>query len=434
MPNQPSHIIFGLGQTGLSVAQFLVKEGFNPFLIDTKLASFVRGIQAQFPHLDYCLGHVPIDTLCKAQQIILNPGVSLQRADIQQAKQAGAEVIGDIELFARAIHHSDAQVIGITGSNGKSTVTTLVGDILKAAGLKYAIGGNIGIPALSILDPHIDIYVLELSSFQLETTSSLNCAISTVLNLSEDHLDRYASFSDYTHAKQKILQQTRIQLITPDLQIHDCHSTQQHLTLNPHDISSDWYITDGNIYYNKQPICSLKQAKLLGAHHQSNYLAAAALSYAVGADSKSIAHAISQFTGLEHRFEWTREHQGVCYINDSKATNVGATVAALKGLKQQYTHITLIAGGDAKEADLSSLQPYLKEVDCLICLGKDAYRLSALKPNSLSVHTMDQAVQLASQKTISGGIVLLSPACASLDMYPNFMARGQHFKDCVAQL
>tara|TARA_B100001094_G_scaffold332970_1_gene407605 strand:+ start:6570 stop:7871 length:1302 start_codon:yes stop_codon:yes gene_type:complete len=431
-----THIVIGLGDTGLSVVRFLMQQGITPYVMDTRMQPpMLNTLQEEFPDVPYQLGELNALHLAQAQQVVISPGMPLSHPALQSAIDHKVDIVGDIELFARAVQKSKAKVVGITGSNGKSTVTTLVSEILTASGLRCAIGGNIGIPALSLLDDHIDVYVLELSSFQLETTKSLNCDISVVLNISHDHQDRYPHFEAYRQAKLKLYQQSKNQLIHySDPLVQDASAKNPIFFNDQCHVRTVWYIKNNQVWYHNIPLCPVESFKLMGAHNHLNYVAAMALAQHVGATRSGLLKATQNFKGLAHRFQWVCDQEGVRYINDSKATNVGATLAALEGLKSHTGRLILIAGGDAKQADLSPLQPALQHVSLLIALGQDGAQLAQLSPCSKQVETMKEAVDTAAKHAKQGDIILLSPACASWDMYPNFMVRGDDFCQCIEVL
>ncbi|QIR15844.1 UDP-N-acetylmuramoyl-L-alanine--D-glutamate ligase [Shewanella aestuarii] len=436
MQSANSHIVLGLGATGLSVVRYLVSKGITPLVMDSRRHPPGEDVLAkEFADVELIAGGFDCRYLVQASQIIISPGIAVDTPEVQAARDMGIEVIGDIELFAREIADRKPCVIGITGSNGKSTVTTLVYEIMFASGLNVVMGGNIGIPALDLLALNADYYVLELSSFQLETTYSLNCIAATCLNISEDHMDRYCSIASYREAKLKLYPQSRFVMYNRDDPLTFPFEPMNQNTFGlgmPEE--DDWGISDGKIFHGDSEIMNLNDVSLIGSHNHANVLAAMALVDACGVDKEYMIQVASIFKGLSHRCELVAVVDGVTYINDSKATNVGATVAALDGLNTHLGEIFLIAGGDGKGADFSPLSPALEHVAKVITLGKDGDKIARLKDDSIQVATMKEAVDTAAQLAFSGDIVLLSPACASLDMYKSFMARGDDFKQCVEQL
>ena len=440
-PQRGDIVIVGLGETGLSCVRYFLRQGIVPVVVDTRMTPpGADQLPAQVPL--HCGGLHP-DILLQAQQLVVSPGIAIATPEIAAAAQAGVDVIGDIELFVRA---AQAPIIAITGSNGKSTVTTLAGDMANAAGVRTAIGGNIGIPALDLLcvTPAYQLYVLELSSFQLETTHSLQAVAATVLNVSDDHLDRYVDFDGYRQAKLKIYQGASTVIVNRDDALTDSPVTAALATLgHKHSFGQDeqdygLIEQHGTLYLAHQghAIISADELRIKGRHNLLNALAAIALLDAAGVDRAKALTGLRSYSGLAHRCEFIRQHNEVTWINDSKATNVGATLAALDGLKISVRgRLFLIAGGVGKGADFSPLQAALRDDICVsYCFGQDGGEIAALSENSKLVDDMDAAISELSGLVRPGDWVLLSPACASLDMYPNFMARGDHFRDLVERL
>ena len=436
MAQQYSHIVLGLGATGLSVVRYLCDQGITPLVMDSReQPPGADKLAADYPSVELIAGGFDCRYLVQASQIVISPGISVETPEVRAAFDMGIEVIGDVELFARAIANSSARVIGITGSNGKSTVTTLVGEMAAAAGLSYALGGNIGIPVLDLLFDPKELYVLELSSFQLETTHSLNCIAATCLNISEDHMDRYSDLESYRQAKLNLYDQSKSVLFNREdlLTLPNSPMNQNSFGLDVPEVDA-WGITDGNIVRGSSVIMPISEVALVGSHNHANLIAAMALATSVDIGREDLVAVAKQFTGLTHRCEMVADIAGVTYVNDSKATNVGATVAAIEGLSEHLGELILIAGGDGKGADFSALAAALEKVSSLITLGKDGDKIAALKEGAQSVETMAEAVALANEISTAGDIVILSPACASLDMYPNFMARGDDFRAEVGKL
>ena len=380
-------------------------------------------------------GALDADLLCQAELIIASPGIALATPALQAAAAAGVEIIGDIELFVR---EAKAPIVAITGSNGKSTVTTLVGEMAAEAGIRVGVGGNIGTPALDLLLTPCDLYVLELSSFQLETTHSLQAAAATILNLSEDHLDRYDGMAGYLAAKLKVYQGARHILVNRD----------DAATLPVEGTVWQSFGLDGASYGRVQhqgalwlavqgePQLPVAELHIVGAHNQMNALAAMALCDAVQVPRGAQLAVLRRFTGLPHRCQFVREHQGVRWINDSKATNVGSTLAAVAGLAESVQgKLILIAGGQGKGQDFAPLQALLGHgIDVMLCFGQDAELLCALGPQTERVTDLAAAVARADELTQAGDWVLLAPACASLDMFKNFEERGSCFASLVEAL
>ncbi|TCI03785.1 UDP-N-acetylmuramoyl-L-alanine--D-glutamate ligase [Corallincola luteus] len=433
-------VIVGLGQSGVSCARFLRARGACPLLMDTREmpAAYVNAPDLQ--GLPTCFGGLNEDMLLSAELIVVSPGLSLKLPALSKAMSAGIDVVGDIELFAREV---TAPVVAITGSNGKSTVTTLLGEMAHAARLKVAIAGNIGIPALDQISPEIELYVLELSSFQLETTSSLNCIAATVLNVSEDHMDRYDDLASYSLAKQRVYAHAEnIVFNRADSQTwcsrfltHGCRFSYG--LDAPRDSESIGIAEHQGVRWlmrGDKPLIAVSELKLLGAHNLANVAAAMALATLAGIPLSAMKEAVRSFKGLAHRCEFVCERNGVIYVNDSKATNVGATEAAISGLVDSIDgQLILLAGGDGKGADFAPLQAALAQVDCLITFGRDGEKIAALKPDSHEVAVLEQAVAKACHIAQPGDVVLLSPACASFDQFQSFEHRGQRFAQLVQE-
>ncbi|MCT8988039.1 UDP-N-acetylmuramoyl-L-alanine--D-glutamate ligase [Shewanella phaeophyticola] len=436
MQTRYTHIVLGLGATGLSVVRFLATKGIKPLVMDSRRnPPGAETLAKEFADIELIAGGFDCRYLVQASQIIISPGVPVDTPEVRAALDMGIEVIGDVELFAREIADRKPCVVGITGSNGKSTVTTLVYEMLKKAGISVAIGGNIGTPALDLLSQDTEFFVLELSSFQLETTHSLNCIAATCLNISEDHMDRYSDLNSYREAKLRLYPQSRFVMYNLDDELTYPLEpmNQNHFCLGVPE-GDAWGLSDGKIFHGDSEIVNLNDVTLIGSHNHANLLAAMALAYACGVDKESMVDVATHFVGLSHRCELVGVKQGVSYINDSKATNVGATVAALEGLSSHLGDLYLIAGGDGKGSDFSPLAAPLENITQLITLSRDDPKIAKLKEGSLTVSNMAEAVAKAAELASSGDIVLLSPACASLDMYKNFMARGDDFKQCVESI
>lgn len=437
-------IIVGLGVTGLSVARYLAGRDLPFAVCDTRTnPPGLDKLKRFAPMADLYLGELDARLLSSADELIINPGIALSTPAIQVALQSGAKAIGDIELFAR---EADAPVIAITGSNAKSTVTTLVGLMAEKAGRRVAVGGNIGTPALDLLDQKADLYVLELSSFQLETTDALNAEVATVLNISEDHMDRYADLAAYHLAKHRIFRGARQLVVNRDDTLTrplvadslPCWS----FGLGQPDFKGFGLIEqDGEkqLAFEFKALMPISELKIRGAHNQSNALAALALGHAVGLPMAAMLDALREFSGLPHRCQWVGQHAGVDYYNDSKATNVGAALAAIEGFGRELQgRQVLIAGGDGKGADFSALvEPISQHCRAVVLLGRDADRLQQVLDGHVQlqrVANLEEAVLAAASLAQPGDAVLLSPACASLDMFSNFEERGRLFAAAVGRL
>lgn len=430
-------LIVGLGKTGLSCARYLQAQGWSFDFADSRAApASLNVVSQEFPNSDKLLGGFSADMLQGIDMLVLSPGVDPRDAVIQQAYQQGIDIVGDIELFARAVK---APVIAITGSNGKSTVTELVGAMARQAGLQVAVGGNLGTPALELLDDSCELYVMELSSFQLETLQSLKPVAAVVLNVSEDHMDRYDSFADYAAAKAVIYQQANVSVINKDDAIVNGMSlTGQCVGFSVlANGSAAYQFNTGTqqLIVNNEAVLNADELKLQGTHNMANALAALALADAAGINRAASLSALREFSGLSHRMQWVAEYDGVTYINDSKATNVGAAAAAIDGIQVQQV---LIAGGVGKGQDFTPLSDSVRnKVRHAILLGEDADKLESAIADSCAcsaARDMRDAVQQAQSKALQGDVVLLSPACASFDMYSGFEARGNDFMHCVHEL
>ncbi|MEC5343899.1 UDP-N-acetylmuramoyl-L-alanine--D-glutamate ligase [Brenneria populi] len=428
-------VIIGLGLTGLSCVDFFLARGVLPRVVDTRVSP--PGLDKLPENVERHLGDLNESWLMDADLIVASPGIALSTPILRDAADAGVEIVGDIELFCR---EAQAPIVAITGSNGKSTVTTLVGDMARAAGWQVGVGGNIGLPALRLLQHECRLYVLELSSFQLETSSSLHAAAATILNVTEDHTNRYPfGLQQYRAAKLRIYENAKVCVVNADdaltmpvrgadercvsfgVDVGDYHLNRQQ--------GETWLRIKG------ERVLNAREIKLVGQHNYTNALAALALADAVGIPRSSALTALTAFTGLNHRFQLVWERNGVRWINDSKATNVGSTEAALNGLKVEGT-LHLLLGGDGKSADFSPLLPYFQGDNIrLYCFGRDGRQLAALRPEiAENTETMEQSMRLIAGRVAPGDMVLLSPACASLDQFRSFEHRGDEFARLAEEL
>ncbi|KTD44706.1 UDP-N-acetylmuramoyl-L-alanine--D-glutamate ligase [Legionella quateirensis] len=443
--NHTLYLVAGLGKTGLSIARYLHRKNKSFIVYDTrKEAPGLAEFKAEFPHVPVYLQSLPEEQLSQLTDIITSPGLSLDTPFIKQAIQSGVNVYGDIECLAKEIN---TPVIAITGTNGKSTVTTLVGDMAKAAGFRVAVAGNIGTPVLDMLvDEHqYDLWVLELSSFQLDLTYSLSPVAATILNVTPDHLDRHHTMEAYTQAKQRIYHRAKTAIVN-----RQDEATIPNETSNPgiHRVSfgsdvptrENWGLIskDETIYLAKGSECLVSVDSLLikGVHNWLNALAACALAEAAGVPEQHILQVLKTFAGLPHRCQWVRSLDGVEWINDSKGTNVGATISAINGIGgAMQGKIVLIAGGQGKGADFNDLtKPIADFVRSIVLIGEDADKMEAALAHVVPVvraSSLDNAVVLAKTCAKPGDVVLLSPACASLDMFRDFNHRGDVFASSV---
>lgn len=424
-------LIIGLGKTGMSCVRYLARKNRHFAVVDSRTnPPCLEELRRDFPQIPVFLGSFDTPLMDEAQEIIVSPGVSLQTPSIVRAQARGASIIGDIELFAR---EATAPIVGITGSNGKSTVTTLVGEMAKNAGINVKIGGNLGTPTLDLLDSSVQLYVLELSSFQLETTYSLQMKAAVVLNVTEDHMDRYCSFDEYLFAKQKIYNHCKIAVINRDDSVsHSKVKLPKKVISFGLNQNQDLGINNGYLTHANKNLLKINDLKIKGLHQVANALAALALGTAINLPEEIMIKTLREFSGLPHRCQWVAKINDVDWYNDSKGTNVGATHAAIEGLGKEITgKIILIAGGLGKGADFTPLQkPIKKYVRAVILIGKDAEIIKqALKNHTQIIHadSMENAVFLAKQTAQPHDIALLSPACASFDMFNNFEHRGEEF-------
>lgn len=441
---QQAHIVVGLGKSGVSLVRFLARQGQSFSVVDSRdHPPELATLQRDYPQIAVQCGPLSAEVFSTAQVLYVSPGLALSTPAIQAAIARGVIISGDIDVFAQ---YACAPIVAITGSNAKSTVTTLLGQMCVAAGLNAAIGGNLGTPALDLLDDAVDVYVMELSSFQLETTSHLQAQVAVCLNISEDHMDRYADVDGYIAAKRRVFRHAQAVVIN-----RDDRASQPPQSASTPIISfglsapaeGEFGVREqaGENYlaYGEQLLLPVRQLKIRGSHNQANALAALALGTALNLPMSAMLSALQAFAGLEHRCQWLRQVHGVDWYNDSKATNVGAALAALDGLGAEHTgKLVLIAGGDGKGADFSSLQAAVSNYcRAVIVLGRDGERLAAALANTVAIEhvaTLEEAVTLAAQLAQVGDSVLLAPACASLDMFSSFEQRGHVFAQAVERL
>nr|WP_288498231.1 UDP-N-acetylmuramoyl-L-alanine--D-glutamate ligase [uncultured Pseudomonas sp.] len=437
-------IVVGLGKSGMSLVRYLARQGVRFAVVDTRAnppeLSTLRG---QFPQVEVRCGELDVEFLSRASELLISPGLAVATPALQEAAKRGVKLSGDIDLFARA---AKAPIVAITGSNAKSTVTTLVGEMAAAAGRKVAVGGNLGTPALDLLADDVELYVIELSSFQLETTELLNAEVATCLNVSEDHMDRYADLPAYHLAKHRIFRGARQVVVNRDDPLSRPMIADQvpcwSFGLGKPDFKRFGLLEENGekyLAYQFDALLPVRELRVRGAHNQSNALAALALGHAVGLPMAAMLETLKQFTGLAHRCQWVGERAGVSYYDDSKATNVGAALAAIEGLGADIAgKLVLIAGGDGKGADFSSLRkPVAAHCRAVVLLGRDADKLAAVLDGAVDIIRVDSlqaAVERAAAIAQSGDAVLLSPACASLDMFKNFEERGRLFAQAVEEL
>ncbi|MDD5579109.1 MAG: UDP-N-acetylmuramoyl-L-alanine--D-glutamate ligase [Methylobacter sp.] len=443
-PKDSKVLVVGLGKTGISVAHYLQKLGFNFAITDSrdKPPLFDEFFQ-QMPDVPVFTGGFDEAAFRVATHLIVSPGISLNEKSIIKAGANGSKIISDIDLFACSV---DVPIIAITGSNGKSTVTTMLGEMAKECGMQVGVGGNLGIPALDLLELTTNssqakkLYVLELSSFQMERTSVLNATAATVLNISPDHLDRHADIAAYAEEKKGIFKGDGVMVINIDDPIVHAMQNKDRNTLTfSLKEDADFHIAHKGdaeyLVHNENYLMPLAELPLEGKHNAANALAAFALGVAVGLDEQAMCNALRKFKSLEHRMQRVAEIRGVTWVNDSKATNIGACVAALQGYERK---VILIAGGDAKGADMNELIPAIREkAKSVVLMGKDAGLINQALNGCVPVYSAEnitQAVQIAADLADAGESVLLSPACASLDQFKNYQDRGEKFTKAVLEL
>lgn len=431
MSQEGFDLVIGLGATGRSVIRYLTDQGMPVRALDSRQhPADLDSLKADYPKLRVHCGSLRKKWLDNAKRLIVSPGVAVSIPSIAEQMAAGKDVVGDIELFVRAISQP---LVAITGSNAKTTVTTLMGEVAQACGMSPGVGGNIGVPALSLLDNEHDAYILELSSFQLETTYSLSADVACLLNVSQDHLDRYSSFADYLMAKQRIYDNCQVAVWNrDDLATKPDKDVPREITFGSH-LQADFRLDkDTNeLWHHGQLLLSGESMALTGHHNMLNVLAVLAMVEALQWDLATAVEVCKRFTGLPHRCQQIADSGGVRWINDSKATNVGATQAALEGIGGSIAgKIVLIAGGQGKGQNFSSLaRPASQYVRQAVLFGADrADMAEALADVAVTlVDTMAEAVRVAKDAAQEGDAVLLSPACASFDQYSGFAARGDDF-------
>ena len=433
-------LVVGLGMTGLSVVRHLHKLGESMVVVDSRdIPPALNEFKQAFDDVPLHTGKFDSKLFINAQRIVVSPGVPLSDPALQLARDNGIEITGDIDLFA---HEVDAPVVAITGSNGKSTVTTLLTLMASKAGFNAIAGGNIGLPVLDLLNDSKDLYVLELSSFQLETLHRLPMAAAVVLNVSADHMDRYADINAYAMSKQVVYENaTRAIINRDDPYVRRMLPHQQGsigFTLSK-PAAGDFGLCekDGEQYLctADKMLLNTAELKIRGQHNYANALAALALGSSINLPMEAMLHALREFPGLEHRTQWVAEINGVNWFNDSKGTNVGATLAAIEGLPGKHI---LIAGGQGKGADFLPLcEIAAQRLRAVVLLGEDADKIAQALDNVVPVEfatDMEQAVRLAAGFAQQGDNVLLSPACASFDMFTGFAHRGEVFMRAVKEL
>jgi len=442
-------VVVGLGDTGLSCVKYFAQAGEKVKVVDSRdKPPGLLALKELYPDVEYELGDFNLETFVTAKQLVVSPGLSIHSPEIEAAKKAGVVITGDIDIFSKQV---TAPIIAVTGSNGKSTVVAVLAEILRKAGKNFGLGGNLDgesfKPALDLIaEGEKDLYLLELSSFQLETTECLGAAAATLLNLSADHMDRYEGIDDYHRAKQRIFTGCKQVVINRDdkksYPLVESDAAVWDFGFGRAGVNGLGLLEEGGdqyLAYQLEKIVSVSELKIFGQHNISNVLAAVALAMAMAIDMNAIKAAITEFSGLPHRCQWVANIGGVDFYNDSKGTNVAATVAAVEGLGEHISgHIVLIAGGLAKKADFSALVPAMnKWGKVVILIGEDAVEMASYFDAEVKTYfasDMQDAVRVALQQSISGDAVLLSPACSSFDMFENFQHRGFAFMKSVETL
>lgn len=435
-------LLIGLGDTGQSVLHFLTNQNCFIKAIDTRTnVERLSEIKTKFKDVEFITGQMFHESIIKdIELIVISPGVSLKESYVVAALDKGIPVIGDIEIFAQ-IKEKNSKVIGITGSNGKTTVTSLVGELLEASGITTIVAGNIGIPILNTLDETApEVYVLELSSYQLESTYSLDLETATILNISEDHMDRYSSIDEYAKAKYRIFNHAKKCILNRDddylkpLIKYDTITFGNHVDEKNYGIKkngSQYFIAKGNV-----EIIAVDEIKLKGIHNIQNVMAALALCEPFNVSKNAIKKVLAEFEAPPHRMEYVDSFSGIDFYNDSKGTNVGATIAAIKSMTKP---ILLVAGGDGKNQNFSPLMHVTKDkIKHVALIGADAEIMqkafsAAAIPNHIE-KSLEDAIHKSFELANKGDVVLLSPACASTDMFKNYVERGNLFKACVKKL
>lgn len=440
-------VVLGLGATGLSCVRYLLGLGHQVVAMDSRVdppgREAARALQAAAQgDLTIVLGGFDAARLDGAAQLVVSPGIAMSDPVVRLGFERGLDVVGDVELFARAA--GDLELVAITGTNGKSTTTMLVDAMLRGSGRHSGVAGNIGRPVLDALEEGAgDVLVLEVSSFQLERTSSLRPRVAALLNITEDHLDQHADFAAYARAKERVFRGADVAVVNADASLMGGiapPATLPRLTFGVDTPAADFALMDcaGTRWLARAgtPLLQLDDMRLVGRHNAANALAALACVEALlGAIPAGALEALADYAGLPHRMQHVRSRAGVQWIDDSKATNPGATIAAVAGLERP---LVLIAGGIGKGADFAPLARALEgRARAVVVLGEDARRLASALTPAVDVHvatSMEGAVHLADRLARPGDAVLLSPACASQDMFRNFAHRGEVFTRCVEAL
>ena len=461
-------LVLGAGITGMSCVRYLSAQNLCFAVNDSRIQPFAADYNEQqfkkeYPNARLHLGQWDSEVIASADVILISPGIDSAIGDIAQHISVDCRVMGDVELFCLLNNErlnepniNPIQLLAVTGSNGKSTVVSLLAYLAESIGVNAQLGGNIGQPVLDIFTQEITgentdiptVLILELSSFQLETLTSMKAIATSVLNVSDDHLDRHQTMANYQRIKQSIYPQGKLAVINRDDDATKSDNKSQPVLSFGSDVPEQNQFgvirVEGKptLAFADQILITLDELPLAGMHNALNYLAALALGYSAGWSLTAMVTNLAGFTGLAHRCQKIASVDGITWINDSKATNVGATIAAINGLAQTLTSsngikqkLILIAGGDGKGADFTPLiKPFSEHVNHVITLGKDGDKIAELTQNANKVTSLFAAVQKAKAIAKSSDIVLLSPACASLDMFKNFSDRGEQFIAAVAKI
>ncbi len=446
-------LVLGLGISGMSMVRWLTNRGAAVRAADSRTLPPLAGqLRVQFPEVEVNLGGFDDKVLVGADVVAISPGVPLAEPLVRRARDQGVPILGDIELFAQVRkEYLHSKVIAITGSNGKSTVTEMVGAMCKAAGVRTQVAGNIGLPILDVLSDidagkrrTPDIFVLELSSFQLETTASLNAEAAVVLNLSEDHLDRYAEVTSYAEAKARVFRGDGVQVLNRQDKLSREMAIDGRCVFTfgsdlPQN-SREWGLRsiDGELWLaqGSQNLIKASELQVTGMHNLTNALAALALCRGIRLPYARLLDGLRKFAGLPHRAQKIAEIDGIRFYDDSKATNVGATVAALDGIAESCV---VILGGEGKGQDFRPLMPAIAgKARAVVLIGKDSDQIErAIVDAGVTIEhaaSMQDAVLRAHALARPGDAVLLSPACASFDMFRDYQHRAEVFAESVAQL
>lgn len=461
-------VVLGAGITGMSCVRYLSTQGLCFSVNDSRTKPFSSDYSEQqfrdeFPRASLHLGQWNSELIANADIILISPGIDCKASGIAQHISVDCHVMGDVELFCLINNERANQqgtppisILAVTGSNGKSTVVSLLAYLANSLGVNAQLGGNIGQPVLDIFTDEIstekkelpEMLILELSSFQLETLTSMQAIAASVLNVSDDHLDRHQTMENYQRIKQDIYTQANVAVINRDdeatKQLNHSQSVLSFGSGSPAQNQFGVRQVNGKVSlaFAEQNLISLDELPLAGMHNALNYLAALALGYSAGWSVEAMVNSLAGFTGLLHRCQKIESEDGITWINDSKATNVGATIAAINGLAQTLTvqngekqKLILIAGGDGKGADFTPLtKPLVEHVHQVITLGKDGGKIAKLVNDANEVSSLFSAVKEAKSIAKLGDIVLLSPACASLDMFKNFSDRGEQFIAAISKV